>query len=176
MGAGVIPIAHHNGQLYFLFGKENKYEKSAPGFADFGGGSESGESYLDTAVRELTEELTGFLGSEKDIRSHLYRKPHSNAPFYVEYHSPPHKPYRVYFLFIKMDEMLPFYYNNNQRFLQSHLTSKVIRSTTIFEKEEIRWFSFDELNKKHTQKLFRFFYVPILQKVLSEANTELNFF
>lgn len=148
MGAGVIPIAYHLGQFYFLFGKENKYEKSAPGFADFGGGSEPGESYLDTAVRELTEELTGFLGTEKDIRKHLYCSPkHPNVPFYMEHHSPPHKPYRVFFIFIKMDEMLPFYYNNNQRFLQTHLQSKVIQSTTIFEKEEIRWFSLQELKK-----------------------------
>ena len=37
MGAGILPTTIHNGKLYFLFGKEGKYEDSAPGFSDFGG-------------------------------------------------------------------------------------------------------------------------------------------
>jgi hypothetical protein len=36
--AGILPATIRNGKLWFLFGKENKYEKSAPGFSDFGGG------------------------------------------------------------------------------------------------------------------------------------------
>jgi hypothetical protein len=32
--------------------KEGKYEDSAPGFSDFGGGSDNNETFLETAVRE----------------------------------------------------------------------------------------------------------------------------
>ena len=73
MGAGILPTAIHNNKLYFLFGKENKYEESAPGFSDFGGGSDNNESYLKTAIREAGEELTGYLGSDDDVRK-LLRK------------------------------------------------------------------------------------------------------
>jgi hypothetical protein len=54
------------------------------------------------------------------------------------------------------DDKLPYYYNNNQQFLQKRLDHKVIRDTKIFEKTQIKWFSFDELKKK--RKSFRSFY------------------
>jgi hypothetical protein len=69
--SGVLPTTIRNGKLYFLFGKENKFEKSAPGFSDFGGGGEKGETQLDTAIREGGEELTGFLGTDDQLRRML---------------------------------------------------------------------------------------------------------
>ena len=70
-GAAILPATIHNGTLYFLFGKENKFESSAPGFSDFGGGVDKGESVYNAAIREAGEELTGFLGSGKEIKSLL---------------------------------------------------------------------------------------------------------
>jgi hypothetical protein len=67
MGAGILPATIYNGKLYFLFGKEGKHEDSAPGFSDFGGGTDNNESYMETAVREAGEELTGFLGDDRDV-------------------------------------------------------------------------------------------------------------
>ena len=71
MGAGILPTTIYNNKIYFLFGKENKYEDSAEGFSDFGGGTDNTESYLSTAIREGGEELTGFLGSSSDIKKIL---------------------------------------------------------------------------------------------------------
>ena len=71
MGAGILPTTIHNNKLYFLFGRENKYEDSAPGFSDFGGGTDNSETFLETAVREAGEELTGFLGNDNDVRKLL---------------------------------------------------------------------------------------------------------
>ena len=71
MGAGILPTTIHNNKLYFLFGKENKHENSAHGFSDFGGGKDNKESLFETAVREGSEELTGFLGSVQDVRKML---------------------------------------------------------------------------------------------------------
>jgi hypothetical protein len=48
---------------------------------------------------------------------------------------------------MKYDALLPFYYNNNQRFLQKKLDPNVIKHTKIFEKAEIRWVCIDDLNK-----------------------------
>ena len=34
-GSSILPVTIHNGNLYFLFGKENEKEQSAKGFSDF---------------------------------------------------------------------------------------------------------------------------------------------
>ena len=72
MGAGILPVSFHKGKLYFLFGKENKYADT-PGWSDFGGGIDAGETPLDTVIREAQEETTGFLGGDKEIRAWLKR-------------------------------------------------------------------------------------------------------
>jgi 8-oxo-dGTP pyrophosphatase MutT (NUDIX family) len=71
MPAGsILPVCIHKNQLYFLFGKENKFEDSSPGWADFGGGCEPNETPYQTAMREGSEELTGFLGSPSDLKKY----------------------------------------------------------------------------------------------------------
>ena len=37
MGGGILPVAFHKNELYFLFGLENNMDDT-PGWADFGGG------------------------------------------------------------------------------------------------------------------------------------------
>ena len=64
------------------------------------------------------------------------------------------------------DKYLPFYYNNNQRFLQKRLDPKIIKKTKIFEKEEIRWICVDELPKMRNQ--FRFFFREIVDMIYEQ--------
>ena len=59
MGASILPVTIHKGKLYFLFGKERAIDEN-PGWSDFGGGTDNNETYLQTAVREGGEELTGI--------------------------------------------------------------------------------------------------------------------
>jgi hypothetical protein len=165
MGAGILPTTIHDGKLYFLFGKENEFEDSAEGFSDFGGGTDNQESYLETAIREGCEELTGFLGSEKDVRRLLKR----SGIYSVDYVSPDPKfpnPYRVHIFPINYDEKLPFYYNNNQRFLQKRLDRKVRKESKIFEKEEIRWVCVDDLIRMKSK--FRSFFQHIVDDIYSQ--------
>jgi 8-oxo-dGTP pyrophosphatase MutT (NUDIX family) len=162
MGAGILPTTIYKNELYFLFGKENKYEDNAAGFADFGGGTDKNESFLETAVREGTEELTGFLGSMSDVRRMLQK----NGTYQVDYHAEGHRPYRTHIFPIVYDEALPFYYNNNQRFLQKRLDPNVIKNSKIFEKEEIRWVSVNELKKMRSK--FRFFFLPMIDQIYEE--------
>jgi 8-oxo-dGTP pyrophosphatase MutT (NUDIX family) len=164
MGAGILPTTIHNNKLYFLFGKEGKYEDNAPGFADFGGGTDSGESFLETAIREGGEELTGFLGTDSDVKKLLRR----NGTFNIDYKSEGHKPYRTHIFPFVYDEYLPYYYNNNQRFLQKRLPKNVFKTTKIFEKAEIRWVCVDDIKKMRSQ--FRFWYVNIIDKILSNES------
>lgn len=170
MGAGILPVALHNNELYFLFGKENRFEKSAPGFADFGGGTEPGETYLQTALREGSEELTGFLGDKKELKQRLLKF----GTFNLDYKTNnTEKVYRTFIFPLEYDEKLVYYYNNNQRFIQKHLDVKVIQNTRIFEKSEIRWFKLKDLEKDI--HVFRSFYQNIVKNIL-EKQAEIRIF
>jgi 8-oxo-dGTP pyrophosphatase MutT (NUDIX family) len=165
MGAGILPTTIHNGKLYFLFGKEGKFEDSAPGFSDFGGGTDNNESYFETAVREAGEELTGFLGNDTDIRKMLKR----SGTYNIDYTgNTGHKTYRMHIFHFPYDEWLPHYYNNNQRFLQKRLPDKVFKTTKIFEKAEIRWVCIDKLPKMRPQ--FRSYFQNIVDMILQQKD------
>ena len=135
MGAGILPVAVNNGKIYFLFGKENKYADT-PGWSDFGGGVDPGETIMATVIREAQEELTGFLGGDKEIRALLRGRTHK-----IKFGN-----YTMFVCPMEYNEWLPIYYNNNQRFLQKHLDPKVIQNTKIFEKAEIKWVCESELD------------------------------
>jgi hypothetical protein len=164
MGAGILPTTIHNGKLYFLFGKENKFEDSAPGFSDFGGGTDYSETYLETAVREGAEELTGFLGNPKDIKKLLKK----NGTYNIDYNTNGNKLYRMHIFPMNYDPMLAFYYNNNQRFLQQKLDPEIIKSTKIFEKAEIRWICADDIIKMRSQ--FRSYFQNIVDMIYEQKN------
>ncbi len=161
-GAGILPTTIYKNKLYFLFGKENKYEDTAPGFGDFGGGTDNSEDFFETAVREGCEELTGFLGSEQDVKKLLKKY----GTYKIDCKSGTGSTYRIHLFPLEYDDKLPFYYNNNQRFLQKRLYPNVIKSTKIFEKAEIRWICVDDLLKM--KKQFRFFYAPTLERLTRE--------
>jgi len=164
MGAGILPTTIHNNKLYFLFGKENKYEKSAPGFSDFGGGTDNSETFFETAVREAGEEFTGFLGTDSEVRSMLKK----NGTYNIDHKSTGFNTYRCHIFPFEYNEWLPHYYNNNQLFLQKRLDANVIKTSRIFEKAEIRWICIDELIKMRPQ--FRHYFRNIIDKILLEKD------
>jgi hypothetical protein len=169
MGAGILPTTIHNNKLYFLFGKENQYEDSAKGFSDFGGGTDNDENYLQTAIREGGEELTGFLGSDNDVKKLLKKY----GTYNIDYKSEGFNTYRMHIFPMAYDELLPFYYNNNQRFLQKRLDPKVIQKSKIFEKEEIRWVCVDDILKMKPQ--FRSYFQNIVE-MIDLQKSEINKF
>jgi 8-oxo-dGTP pyrophosphatase MutT (NUDIX family) len=163
MGASLLPVTIHNGKIYFLFGKERDIDEN-PGYSDFGGGTEKGESFMQTAIREGGEELTGFLGNSKEIK----RLVNKYGTYNIDYKSNGFSTYRCHIFPMEYDNLLPFYYNNNQRFLQKRLDPKIIRDTKIFEKTEIKWFSFEEMKKRHNE--FRSFYKNIVHLILGNKS------
>jgi hypothetical protein len=163
MGASILPVTLHNGKIYFLFGKERNIDEN-PGWSDFGGGTDKGETYIQTAIREGGEELTGFLGSDSDIKKMLDKF----GTYNIDYNSEGHTTYRCHIFPMDYDDKLPLYYNNNQRFLQKRLDPKVIRDTKIFEKTQIKWFSFDDIKKHHNE--FRSFYKNIVHLILGNRS------
>lgn len=169
MGASVLPITVHNGKVLLLFGKERDIDEN-PGWSDFGGGTDKGESFMQTAVREGGEEMTGFLGSSDDIRRLLKRF----GTFNIDFNSDNgYGTYRCHVFPMEYNDYLPHYYNNNQRFLQKKLPASIIRNTKIFEKTEIKWFDINELAKRRSE--FRGFYRNIIDLII-ENKTELEQF
>jgi len=164
MGAGILPTTIYKNKLYFLFGKENQYEDSAKGFSDFGGGTDNSENFLQTASREASEELTGFLGTENDI----YNMLNKCGTHTIDYKSDGHGIYRMHIFPFAYNECLPFYYNNNQRFLQKNLDPSIIKKSKIFEKAEIAWFSFDEMIKR--KKEFRSYFQNIIELINAQKD------
>ena len=161
MGASILPVTIHKGKLHFLFGKERPND-SMPGWSDFGGGTDSKETYIQTAIREGGEELTGFLGSDNDVKQLLTRF----GTIDIDFASTGFGLYRVHIFPMEYDEQLPFYYNNNQRFLQERLNPKIIKDTKIFEKQQIKWICVDDI--KGMKKEFRSFYQNIVELILAK--------
>ena len=168
MGGSILPATIHNGQIYFLFGKERDIDENT-GWSDFGGGTDKGETFIQTAIREGGEELTGFLGNDSDIRKML----HKYGTYIINYKSKGYDTYRCHIFPMEYDHLLPHYYNNNQQFLQKRLDPKIIRDTKIFEKTQIRWFSFNDMKQQRNH--FRSFYKNIVD-LLWENKAKIELF
>ena len=158
MPAGsILPVAIHHRELYFLFGKENPFEDSAKGWSDFGGGCERNESPFETAIREGSEELTGFLGDASRIRK-MVRNPYKMS----------HNDYHMFLFRMEYDEKLPIYYNQNHAFLWKRMDPQLLNQTKLFEKIEIQWFTIQDMKKnKH---LFRPFYRDMVDKIIDQEH------
>lgn len=166
--ASILPVAIHNNKLYFLFGKENALEDSAKGFSDFGGGVDSGETALQTAMREGSEELTGFLGTKEMIHKRLKK----TGTYKIVYQFPPRKEddpdepntYTVFIFPFEYDMSIVEYFNNNHAFLWERMDKKLLSSTKLFEKIKIEWFCEDELKKRGSE--YRSFYKDIVDLII----------
>ena len=158
VAASILPVTIHNGQLYFLFGKENPMEDSAKGFSDFGGRVDPGETLMKTALREGSEELTGFLGNPAQLAK-LIKK--NGGTYKIT-----HNDYHIHIFFLEYDENLPRYYNQNHLFLWNMMDKNVLNDTKLFEKIEIDWFSFTDLTRR--KKEFRNFYQEMVEKFIAD--------
>lgn len=163
MGGGALPIAYNkkNKKVYLLFGKENEYlNKDSPGFSDFGGGEKPGESALDTALREGCEELNGFFGCEGEIKRLIKENLVTSLN---------HDRYTTFLFEIEYDENLPYYFNNNYKFLKSHV-NKLVRHATngLFEKSVIKWMTFDDLRNERSS--FRSYYRNVVDVILENED------
>ena len=163
MGGGALPVAYNkkNKKVYLLFGKENEYlNKDSPGFSDFGGGEKTGESALDTALREGCEELNGFFGCEGEIKRLIKENLVTSLN---------HDRYTTFLFEIEYDENLPYYFNNNYKFLKSHV-NKLVRHATngLFEKSVIKWMTFDDLRNERSS--FRSYYRNVVDVILENED------
>ena len=76
--------------------------------------------------------------------------------------------YRCHIFPMIYDPMLPFYYNNNQKFLQKKLEPSIFKKTKIFEKAEIKWVCIDDISKMLKQ--FRSYFQNIAKMILENRS------
>ena len=165
VAGSILPVTIHNDKLYFLFGKENPSEKSAKGWSDFGGRLENKETPFEGAIREGSEELSGFLGNKSQLKS-LIRK--NGGIYKLKYNN-----YHLHLFFIEYDENLPKYFNQNHYFLWDNMEHDVLNKSKLFEKIEIKWFSMK--NIRSNLKQFRPFYTDLLKIMFSQQQQILDF-
>jgi 8-oxo-dGTP pyrophosphatase MutT (NUDIX family) len=165
VAGSILPVTIHNNKLFFLFGKENELEKSAKGWSDFGGGCEKSETPYITAIREGSEELTGFLGNKNELKE-LIKK--NGGTYNIE-----HNKYHIHIFYLEYDKNLPKYYNQNHHFLWNKMDKQMLSKTRLFEKIEIEWFSVEDM-KKHKKK-FRNFYQKIVDIFLNDIENIYDF-
>lgn len=158
MGAGILPFCFIKGKLNLLFGKERDIDEN-PGWSDFGGGTDPGETYLETATRECSEEISGFLGSNNDIKRMLKENGYINV--FLPNPQNKNKGYMVFLTPLKYDEKLIKYFNIHQEFIHDNMDKQIIKKSKLFEKTEIKWFPIASLKKNKSK--FRNFYRKIIQ-------------
>ena len=158
MGAGVLPMAIHQGQLYFLFGEEFDEHK----WIDFGGGAKNGESTLQNAVREGCEELNGFFGSCNEFKQLIK----TNLVLKLNLET-----YTTFLVQVAYDPNLPFYFNNHHKFIKTHLPH-LVGKNGLFEKRQIQWMTFKDMQQKRLH--FRHYYRPMLDQLKEHEAILLN--
>ena len=161
--SSILPVAIHNNKLYFLFGKENDLEDSAKGFSDFGGGVEKGETVLVSALREGSEELTGFLGTPEMLKQRLKK----TGTYKIEHtFADKGNKYTVFIFPILYDTALLEYFNNTHAFLWKKMDKHMLNKTKLFEKIKIDWFCEDDLVKRMSE--YRPFYKEVVHHIIQE--------
>ncbi len=159
VGAGLLPVALHNGCVYLLFGRENELNDT-PGWADFGGGTKPNETIIDAAAREGSEELNGLLGSQSQMKHIAIKKKVAELKYDT---------YTTIVFKTHYDERLEEYYRNNYKFFEKYIPSaKKNPSNGLLEKAEIKWFTFAELRKNKSS--FRKFYQHMVDVVLAHED------
>jgi hypothetical protein len=172
-GAGLLPVCIINNKLMFLFGLESIVEDTAKGWSDFCGGMDPGENensekaIYKAALREGSEETSGFLGGPKEL-DQLIKK---NGGHIKYTHDNDGSNYHIHLFRLDYDEKLLKYYNANHKYLYEKLNHKMLQKTKVFEKIELKWFSIDMMKKQRNS--FRNFYRNIVdQLILKQTEIE----
>jgi hypothetical protein len=165
-GAGILPVCIINNKLMFLFGLESIVEDTAKGWSDFCGGIDpgenenSGKAIYQAALREGSEETSGFLGGPKELDK-LIKK---NGGHIKYTHDNNGSSYHIHLFRLDYDEKLLKYYNANHKYLYEKLDHKLLQKTKVFEKIELKWFSIDMMKKQRNS--FRNFCRNIIDQLI----------
>lgn len=167
-GAGILFTSIYKGELYFLLGRENKYCTNGKfTYCDFGGGMDNNESYKQTAARECSEEMRGFLGNYNDLLKLL--KTHTYYPLYIDNGESP-KTYRIFIIPIPYLPYLPIIFNQTSGITSQYMQSKLLRTSKILEKDKMLWVSINNCNIP-----LRKFFKQSMEKIRNRQEEIMNY-
>jgi hypothetical protein len=162
-GAGILFTCIYKEKLYFLLGRENKYCVNGKyTYCDFGGGVDPKETYLETAARECSEEMRGFLGNYNELLSLLKKI----NPYYVD-----NRDYRIYIVPIPYLSYLPIIYNNNSLLTSDYFKKSLLSQSKILEKDKMIWYSIDGKPRIPLRKFFK----ESMKKIQNERVEIMNY-
>ena len=154
MGAGILPVALYRGTLFLLLGQERHNSL----WSDFGGSSHKGEKPFKTAIREGTEELNGFFGTEEEMEEEI----NNNMVLSICYYK-----YTTYIYRCRYNKDLPKYFTNNHRFIEKQALQIVDNKTNgLYEKKTIGWFPVSKFRNVHNTAMLRPHYQEHVKSVL----------
>jgi len=150
MGAGILPVAYHKGNWYFLFARENKGL-----WSDFGGSKEKNETHYQTAVREGFEESNGILGDAKNIRNLIK----NNCITTVG-----DKGWTTYIIKVKYNKKIIKLFQDNFKKVLKDTPEIVKEKNGLYEKDKLRWVKLQNLKKN--MGIFRPWYKKFVKQIL----------
>lgn len=154
--AGILPVAFHEGKVYFLFGRETIYmqSKDMGKWSDFGGMKEKNESAKETAIREGWEETSGILGDIEKIR---YLVEHKLVKEFKNWG------YTTFVVQIPYRRRLPSTYGKMYSDALKYRGDEVRAYNGLYEKDQIKWVELNDLKK--IIPLCRPWYSPMVKKI-----------
>jgi len=156
MGAGVLPMAFHKGNIYFLFSREWVNSKEDGGlWSDFGGSKDNNENFKETAIRECNEESNKILGSKKRIE-YLVNKSIKTITI---------NGYRTYIVLIDFDINLPKKFRNQFLKVKKNNPDLINKNNGLYEKDMIKWMSYNDI-KNNKNIMFRKWYKKFIKELL----------
>jgi len=174
-GAGILFTSIHKGELCFLMGRENKYCINGRfTYCDFGGGTDDDENYKETAARECSEEMRGFLGNRSDLLKLLKNIPNSKKqsvqyPMYIDNGEHP-RVYRIFIIPMPYLPYLPVLFNQSCEITSQYLQHTLLRKSKILEKDRMKWVF---INDNHTP--LRRFFKQSMEKIRQQKNEIMNY-
>lgn len=154
MGAGILPIALYRGTLFLLLGQERHNSL----WSDFGGSSHKGEKPFKTAIREGTEELNGFFGTEEELEDEV----NNNMVLSICYDK-----YTTYIFQTKYNKDLPRYFTNNNKFIEKNAPQIIDnKHNGLYEKKTIGWFPISKFRNDRNTAMLRPHYQEHIKSVL----------
>ena len=156
MGAGILPVAYHKGNWYFLFARESKYYKKHQGlWSDFGGSKEKNETRYQTAVREGFEESNGILGDEKNIRNLIKNYCVTTVG---------DKGWTTYIIKVKYNKKIIKLFQDNFKKVLKETPEIVKAKNGLYEKDKLRWIKLQDLKKN--MGIFRPWFKKFVKQIL----------
>jgi len=156
MGAGILPIADNNGEIYIMLGRERKQTgfRDSTKWSDFGGGQMENESVEECAVREGFEETMGMFGSPCMLRRMI-----SECIFRLETGT-----YTSYVIEVKYDEKKEQDFNDIFKCIKKKHKKLIQEKNGFFEKDLVKWIKL----KNYKKYKIRPHYKPILETLCKE--------